>query len=547
MQTFLKGRRVGYWLSEKKMKKLNFHAFADLCRKRGIEVVKDYIDAHPETIVLDPLPAIRTLLDRCKSYQLIHRIESCMQDARPITKTVMTWPDDALPKLQDCFQHTDWDLFQQQELETATGTVLDYIQFCIGNVTVEKTIRVYPNKKPWMTSQVRTLLRAHDAAFRSGDRALYSAARADLKRGIKKAKAHNRRCIESHLFSNNSREVWRGIHDITNFRGCNVTTVDQSVTLAEELNCFFARFKTPQRHSSSPALLPPPPDSGTTPLTVQEHSVRRVLLAVNPRKATRPDGVPGKALRACAPQLAPPFTRIFNLSLAQAVIPSCLKSSTIIPVPKKSPITSLNDYRPVAFTPVIMKCFERLVLQHIKNHIPPDFDPHQFAYRANRSTEDAIAVALHSALNHLEQQQSYVRTLSVDYSSAFNTIILDRLCNKLDTLGLPPLTSAWIRDFLSDRPQKVRLGPHLSSTRTLSIDSPQGCVLSPLLYCLYTLDCSPAHSDNLIVKFADDTTVVGLISRGDEAAHREEVLNADGLIFGEQPRSQHQQDQRDHR
>ncbi|KAG5857673.1 hypothetical protein ANANG_G00021900 [Anguilla anguilla] len=124
MQTFLKGKRVGYWLSEKKMKKLNFLAFADLCRKRGIEVVQldlsqpleeqgpldviihkltdlileadqndtqslllvqrvqDYIESHPETIVLDPLPAIRTLLDRCKSYQLIHRIEDCMQDDR---------------------------------------------------------------------------------------------------------------------------------------------------------------------------------------------------------------------------------------------------------------------------------------------------------------------------------------------------------------------------------------------------------------------------------------------------------------------------------
>jgi hypothetical protein len=50
-------------------------------------------------------------------------------------------------------------------------------------------------------------------------------------------------------------------------------------------------------------------------------------------------------------------------------------------------------------------------------------------------------------------------------------------------------------------------------------------VLSPLLYCLYTHDCSPAHNDNLIVEFADDTTVVGLISNGDEAAYREEVLN----------------------
>ncbi|KAM3851682.1 inositol-tetrakisphosphate 1-kinase isoform 2-T2 [Vipera latastei] len=82
MQTFLKGKRVGYWLSEKKIKKLNFQAFADLCRKRGIEVIQEYIDAHPETIILDPLPAIRTLLDRSKSYELIRKIELYMKDDR---------------------------------------------------------------------------------------------------------------------------------------------------------------------------------------------------------------------------------------------------------------------------------------------------------------------------------------------------------------------------------------------------------------------------------------------------------------------------------
>lgn len=114
-------------------------------------------------------------------------------------------------------------------------------------------------------------------------------------------------------------------------------------------------------------------------------------------------------------------------------------------MPKKSPITSLNDYRAVALTPVIMKCFERLVLQHIKDYLPPDFVRHQFTYRVNRSTEDAISVALHSALNHLEQKQSYVWMLFVDYSSALNTIIPDRLITKL---GLPPHTCAWIKDFL---------------------------------------------------------------------------------------------------
>uniref|UniRef100_A0A3B3DDJ9 Reverse transcriptase domain-containing protein n=1 Tax=Oryzias melastigma TaxID=30732 RepID=A0A3B3DDJ9_ORYME len=113
--------------------------------------------------------------------------------------------------------------------------------------------------------------------------------------------------------------------------------------------------------------------------------------------------------------------------------------------------------------------------------------------------------------------------LFVDFSSAFNTIIPDILIPKLIDLGLPPPTCSWIKDFLVNRPQQVKLGQHLSSVRTLSIGSPQGCVLSPLLYSLYTSDCSPSHPENLIIKFADDTTVVGLITGGNETAYREEV------------------------
>ena len=70
------------------------------------------------------------------------------------------------------------------------------------------------------------------------------------------------------------------------------------------------------------------------------------------------------------------------------------------------------------------------------------------------------------------------------------------------------------------------MGRHTSTSLSLGTGSPQGCVLSPLFYTLYThkSKCTPTHCNNTMVKFSDDTTVVGLISKGDESAYRDEVV-----------------------
>ncbi len=113
--------------------------------------------------------------------------------------------------------------------------------------------------------------------------------------------------------------------------------------------------------------------------------------------------------------------------------------------------------------------------------------------------------------------------LFIDFSSAFNTIIPQQLINKLNLLGLNNSLCNWILDFLTGRPQSVRVGHNTSSTTTLSTGAPQGCVLSSLLFTLLTHDCTAKFSSNHIIKFADDTTVVGLISNNDETHYREEV------------------------
>lgn len=94
-----------------------------------------------------------------------------------------------------------------------------------------------------------------------------------------------------------------------------------------------------------------------------------------------------------------------------------------------------------------MKCFEKLVLSQFISGLPSILDPFPFAHCLNRSTEDVISAALYSALTHLENNNSYLRMLFIDYSSAFNTVIptnliiklMDRICSSI---------CSWILDFL---------------------------------------------------------------------------------------------------
>ncbi|KAK3535139.1 hypothetical protein QTP70_004795 [Hemibagrus guttatus] len=98
--------------------------------------------------------------------------------------------------------------------------------------------------------------------------------------------------------------------------------------------------------------------------------------------------------------------------------------------------------------------------------------------------------------------------------------------DKLFQLNVPDSMCSWITDFLTDRRQFMRLGTHVSDFQHNSTGSPQGCVLSPLLFSLYTTSgggCTSGQQSVNLLKFADDTTLIGLISDGDEPAYRGEM------------------------
>ncbi len=163
-----------------------------------------------------------------------------------------------------------------------------------------------------------------------------------------------------------------------------------------------------------------------------------------------------------------------------------------------------------------MKSFERLVLAYLKASTGPLLDPLQFAYRSNRSVNDAShGTALHPAASG--QTRDLCEILFVELQLCFYTIIPDTLQNKLTQLSVPPSVCQWITSFLTDRQQLVRLGNSHPAPAPISTGAPQGCVLSPPALLLYTSNCTSKDPSVKLLKFADDTTLIGLIQDGDES------------------------------
>ena len=345
-----------------------------------------------------------------------------------------------------------------------------------------------------------------------------------------------RKKIERNLQHSNIREVWRGINTISGYNKKKKQPIVGDVDRANELNQFFNRFDKAVTPSSTvaPSSSPPSPHVciSTTPatppltpvpppLSVTATGVRLELGRLCPGKAAGPDGVCPRLLKDCAAQLCEPLQRIFNPSLQLGQVPALWKTSCIVPVPKLKRPAELNDYRPVALTSHIMKTLERLLLHLLRLEVKDTLDPLQFAYKEHIGVDDAVLYMLHRALSHLEEPGAYVRIMFFDFSSAFNTIQPIILRDKLKEMGVDPSFVSWITDYLTERPQFVRLGNCVSGTVMSSTGAPQGTVLAPFLFTLYTADFKYNSESCHIQKYLDDTAIVACIRNGCESEYRD--------------------------
>ena len=244
------------------------------------------------------------------------------------------------------------------------------------------------------------------------------------------------------------------------------------------------------------------------------------LIRSLPNKSSSLALIPTSTLKRFSHFFAPIISKLTNLSFSQTIFPASFKTAQVLPLLKKGNLdpTIPSNYRPISNLSTISKIIERLVHSRITSHVlsSPNFNPFQLAYRKHHSAETTLLRITDSLRNICATGHAAV-LVTLDLSAAFDILDHNILIDILNRhFNISDLALSWFRSYLSQRSQFVKM-ENFSSLTSLNSGVPQGSVLGPILFFLYTSPmCSIiVQHDLLFHQFADDITLFTGVSHPD--------------------------------
>ena len=141
----------------------------------------------------------------------------------------------------------------------------------------------------------------------------------------------------------------------------------------------------------------PPSKFTMSPIKLSTQKVRQTLLQLDTSKSKGPDDIPAMVLKTCAPELAPIFDKLFQLSYTLGTVPTSWKQAHVFPIPKKGDKSNPLNYRPITITALISRTMETIITKQPLTFLETNnlLSDHQYGFRKAWSTGDLLAYAVH--------------------------------------------------------------------------------------------------------------------------------------------------------
>lgn len=260
-------------------------------------------------------------------------------------------------------------------------------------------------------------------------------------------------------------------------------------------------------------------------ISITQQRIHEQINALPNNLVAGPDEIPNMFLKRCAESIISPITFMLRESLDTGKTPAIWKKSFVIPIHKSGKKNVVENYRGVAIQCSIPKLLDSIVSKHLnhflENIIP--FDQHGFI--AGRSTITNLTDFVTRVMRGM-QTSKQVDAIYLDIKKAFDSVDIRLLCHKLQIMGLNEQLLNWLRDYLTNRQQLVKVNTNnISSQINVTSGVGQGYPIGATLFILFIADLPSFIKNALIHLYADDAKISLEIKNNNDCVLLQEDLN----------------------
>ena len=448
-----------------------------------------------------------------------------------------------------------WPIYECEDVYIALKMLTNEVTTILDKMAPIKTIQIRQNYAPWLSAETRQLMSERDLAQKvaietrfESDWAIFKRLRNRVNRILKTEKRNWQRAkFKICEDENDSRQIWKNVKSWLNWTTSGAPTQlfyagrieNRPIRMAECMNSYFVN-----KIENLIANLDP---SEADPLSnlhrlmsnrkcvfslkpVHPEMVEKLICNLKNSGSVGLDFIDTSTIKLAKSEITPAITHIINLSIKQSKFPNEFKKAKVVPLHKKDDVLNPKNYRPVAILPVFSKLLERAVFVQMIDYFETNklLHPNHHGFRANHNTTTALLQMYDTWVEAMDRKEA-TGVCFLDMSAAFDMVNHSILLQKLDLYGFDSASFSWIESYLSARKQTVCIDGTCSKMLPLTVGVPQGSIIGPLLYIIFTNDLpesvhghpaeaqheqgQPEHSYNLdchrcgsICCFADDSS-----------------------------------------